>query len=77
MLFQHQPYIDQDPLQLSQREVGAVLDAVCGTAGTPSAWGVCPRMYALACYMRSSSVLMQMAPGYTLMFPCIHMCHAQ
>ena len=43
MLFQHQPYIDQEPLLLSQQEVGAVVDAVCGTAGTPTPWGVrCP-----------------------------------
>ena len=42
MLFQHQAYMDQEPLQLSQREVGAVVDAVCGTAGTASAWGVIP-----------------------------------
>lgn len=41
MLFQHQPYIDQEPLHLNQREIGAVVDAVCGTAGSASAWGVC------------------------------------
>lgn len=40
MLFQHQPYIDQEPLQLTQREVGAVLDVVCGTAGTSSPFEV-------------------------------------
>ncbi|KAK9785017.1 hypothetical protein WJX73_004062 [Symbiochloris irregularis] len=39
MLFQHQPYADQDPLPLTQAETAAVVDAVCGTAGMPSPMG--------------------------------------
>ena len=40
MLFQHLPYIEQEPLHLSQQETGAAVDVVFGTAGQPSPWGV-------------------------------------
>lgn len=52
MLFQHQPYLDQEPLQLSQQETAAVVDVVCGTAGSPSLLGVS------ACTANVTSILL-------------------
>lgn len=42
LLFRHQPYSAQESLDLTQRDVAAVVEAVCGTAGSPSIWGVRP-----------------------------------
>lgn len=40
LLFQHQAYSNQEPLDMGEREVAAVVEAVCGAAEAPAIWGV-------------------------------------
>ena len=40
LLFQHQAYSNQEPLHLAEREVAAVVEAVCGPSEAPAIWGV-------------------------------------
>lgn len=47
LLFQHQAYSNQEPLDMGEREVAAVVEAVCGAAEAPAIWGVRPR----TCYL--------------------------
>ncbi|KAK9866579.1 hypothetical protein WJX84_005677 [Apatococcus fuscideae] len=39
LLFQHQAYSNQEPLNMAEREVAAVVEAVCGPAEAPAIWG--------------------------------------
>ena len=40
LLFQYLPYSQQEPLQMSQLDIAALVEAVCGAAGASGVWGV-------------------------------------
>eukprot|EP00891_Asterochloris_glomerata_P007033 jgi/Astpho2/7033/Aster-x1415 len=39
LLFQYLPYSQQEPLQMSQLDIAALVEAVCGAAGASGVWG--------------------------------------
>ena len=56
LLFQYLPYSQQEPLQMSQLDIAALIEAVCGAAGASGVWGVSAVGQCLLCVSRHQSL---------------------
>ena len=49
LLFQYLPYSQQEPLQMSQLDIAALVEVVCGAGGASGVWGVSAAGQCLLC----------------------------
>ena len=56
LLFQYLPYSQQEPLQMSQLDIAALVEAVCGAAGASGVWGVSAAGHCLLCISQHQSL---------------------
>ena len=56
LLFQYLPYSQQEPLQMSQLDIAALVEAVCGAAGASGVWGVSAASPCLLCGSHDQSL---------------------